>query len=240
MIKQISSSQHPLVQYWLRLKSDPAFRRQEAKVLVEGRNCIVDVARKQPIKRLITLHPEELEAEEVVIVSEQILKKISSVETSSGVIAEFSLPPMKRLKGARLLACDRVQDPGNLGTLIRTAYAFGWDGLFLLTGSCDPFNDKALRASKGAAFSLPLMMGDWRELEEIAKENGLDILVADTVGKAPEHFPKEMKKMLILGNEARGCLFPEHLHVQKVALPMQGACESLNVAIAGSILMYLL
>ncbi|EFJ41030.1 hypothetical protein VOLCADRAFT_99057 [Volvox carteri f. nagariensis] len=79
----------------------------------------------------------------------------------------------------RLLVLDAVQDPGNLGSLARSALAFGWDGLFLLPGCCDPFNDKALRSSRGALLRLPTVTGDLVELLEVAEEVGLVLLCAD-------------------------------------------------------------
>ncbi|GIM15690.1 hypothetical protein Vretimale_18435, partial [Volvox reticuliferus] len=79
----------------------------------------------------------------------------------------------------RLLVLDGVQDPGNLGTLARSALAFGWGGLFLLHGCCDPFNDKAVRASRGALLRLPLAAGSLEELREAAREAGLLLLSAD-------------------------------------------------------------
>ena len=72
----------------------------------------------------------------------------------------------------RLLALEGVQDPGNMGTLLRSAAAFGWDGVHLLAGCCDPFNDKALRASRGAAFKVPLSRGGWTQLQQVGRQAG--------------------------------------------------------------------
>lgn len=81
----------------------------------------------------------------------------------------------------RLLALEGVQDPGNLGTLLRTACAFGWDAVLLLPGCCDPYNDKALRASRGAAFKLPVAVasGGWPELLELAEGHGMKLIAAE-------------------------------------------------------------
>src|SRR5260221_6243786 len=151
-MKEISSAAHPLVKYWVRLRSDAAFRRKEKRLLVEGLKCIQDVASKLPIKRLISLDemPTFL-CDEAIIVTHTILEKISGLETSDGLIAEFEMPAAQNLKGlSHILVCDRIQDPGNIGTLIRTALSLGWEGIFFLPGCADPFNDKALRAAKSA------------------------------------------------------------------------------------------
>jgi hypothetical protein len=81
----------------------------------------------------------------------------------------------------RLLALEGVQDPGNLGTLLRTACAFGWDAVLLLPGCCDPYNDKALRASRGAAFKLPVAVATagWPELLELAAGHGMKLIAAE-------------------------------------------------------------
>jgi RNA methyltransferase, TrmH family len=96
-MKEISSIHHPLVRYWQQLKSDGRFRRSENSVLLEGRNAIDDVCARITAKRIITrsfdLVTPTLLTDEVIIVSEQILKKISSVEQSDGLIAELPLPP---------------------------------------------------------------------------------------------------------------------------------------------------
>ena len=234
-MKEITSLQHPLVKYWSKLVQDSRFRKDEARALLEGKNCLPNL----PIERLIvtdaSLIPKGVQAKELYLVSDAIIKKITQVQSPEGIIAELALPKMTPLTGAkRVVVADRIQDPGNLGTLIRSSLAFGWEGLFLLPGSVDPFNDKALRAAKGATFSLPLFSGTWEELALLE----LPVVVADTRGEAPSAFsPSSMA--LVLGNEAQGAAVPNSIPYRKVTLAMHGATESLNVAIAGSILLYL-
>lgn len=217
-----------------------------------------------------------------------------------------------QLKQARVctpvsLCVSHSQDPGNVGTLVRTALAFDWDAVFLLSGCCDPFNEKALRASRGAAFRLPLAAGEWGDCQALAAHFGMSIFAAEPAG-APMHDasgihaqalsprpptaaagpqpsgplqgaadaadgatlvpeqasareagrgngltvgdgslgPAEARALLsrplclVLGSEGQG-LSP---HVSATATPlsirMPGNMESLNVGIAGGILMYLL
>lgn len=242
-MKEIASLQHPLVKHWAKLQSDSAYRKEQKALLLEGKNCLQDVMKTHRAKRLIVTHPdktiEKPNADEILVVTEAIIKKITQVESPEGILAEFSMPETRPLtKVNRLLVSDRIQDPGNLGTLIRSALAFGWDGLFLLPGSCDPFNSKAVRAAKGATFDLPLASGSWQELQAICQKNGLSLVVADLEGQPPSHFPQE-KMALVLGNEANGANVPHSIPKQQVKLSMQGPMESLNVAVAGSILLYL-
>src|SRR6185295_12199026 len=97
--------------------------------------------------------------------------------------------------------------------------------------SCDPFNEKAIRAARGAHFRLPLAMGSYEDLKRIVKENNLDPLVADLEGSTPSELSKNKGKLLVLGNEANGASAEIQQFCSKVTIPMPGEMESLNVAI---------
>jgi TrmH family RNA methyltransferase len=115
------------------------------------------------------------------------MQRIAGVESVApgALAAEVALPPPAPLLGApqgsltRVLVLDGVQDPGNLGTLLRTALALGWQAAVLLPGCCDPFNDKALRASRGAAFKLPLAQMSLQQWQQLVQEQGLLALAAE-------------------------------------------------------------
>src|SRR5262249_24779472 len=155
---------HPIVQHLVKLQTDSRYRKEQGTLILEGRNCIYDVCKKIMPKRIL-LGPEELlpkgvMADEIIQVTRPIIEKISTLENPDNIVAEFPQPSLSNLpKGTHFIALDRIQDPGNLGTLIRRALALGFDGAFLISPSCDPFNDKALRAAKGATFILPLQIG---------------------------------------------------------------------------------
>ncbi|MCE5294248.1 MAG: RNA methyltransferase [Chlamydiales bacterium] len=242
-MKEILSAQHPLVKYWVNLRTDSKFRKTESRVLLEGKNCVYDICQKTKAKRLIvsneSIIDDSLLYEEVIVVTDAIMKKISGVVSPEGIIAELELPENRPFSSVKkILVADGIQDPGNLGTIIRSLCAFGWDGLFLLPGCADPYNDKTLRAAKGATFHLPIFSGSWDELATICKQNHLELVVADTKGQKPEFFVNK-PIALVLGNEAQGANVPKTLSHQIVSLPMIGQIESLNVAVAGSILLYL-
>jgi TrmH family RNA methyltransferase len=116
----------------------------------------------------------------------------------------------------------------------------GWEGAFLVGEGCDPFNEKALRAARGATFRLPLRTGSWDELQALATENHWVPLVADLDGKAPSSFHEIKQGILVLSNESHGPSDAALRFCQKVSIPMSGKMESLNVAVAGGILMYAL
>jgi TrmH family RNA methyltransferase len=244
LIHYLSSIENPLVHHWQKLRSKSAYRNSEKRILLEGKNAIVDVARKIPPLRLIIsegsrgrVATPDIQAKELFLITERLMARITGVENPAGIVAEFPMPEMQVLKGRRILACDRLQDPGNLGTLMRTALAFGWHGLFLIN-SCDPFNDKVLRSAKGATFFLPLQKGDWDDLRKLSKNNDLRIILSKLEGKPPAAFHKEEALILLLGNEAKGVCPPIGLVHDTVTIPISPEVDSLNVAIAGAILMY--
>lgn len=213
--------------------------------MIEGTALVREVCQKRPAKLIMaydeTFLPPGVAAEEVFLVNEAIMHKISGVQAPEGLIAEVALPKAVSLKGKRLImACDGVSDPGNMGAILRTTLALGWEGAFILNNSCDPFNDKALRAAKGATFRLPMSMGTWADLRKIMQENSLHPLVADISGKALGSITAKNGILLVLSNEAHGPSEESRQLCQAVKIPMPGEMESLNVAVAGGILMYVL
>jgi TrmH family RNA methyltransferase len=238
---QITSLKHPLIKHLVKLRLDHKYRYENNSILIEGVKPVQEVATY--IKKLIRLdsHSSNLAIPEEWIVTEAIMKKISGMTSPEGIVAEVQMPSFSSLKGLKLiLGLDGINDPGNMGTLLRTALALGWEGAYILPNSCDPYNEKTIRAARGAHFRLPLGMGSCEQLKKIAQENHLEPLVADLKGQIPEQINKQKGRLLVLGNEAHGASKDIQFFCSKVTIPMPGEMESLNVAIAGSILMYLL
>lgn len=245
MIKQILSVQHPLVKHLVKLKQDRSYRYEQQSVVVEGIKPIQELIRSSDIKALFVDAEEKIPSlvsvEKIYLVNDAVMKKISSMQSSEGIAAEMTMPLPTSFKGLKyIVAFDEINDPGNLGTLIRSALALGWDGAYLLPGCCDPFNDKAIRAGRGAQFRLPIQFGTFSELKGLCKDYSWIPLVADLHGAPPSPMPKDKGCLLVLGNEARGPSDDILSFCRPITIPMEGKMESLNVAIAGSILIYLL
>lgn len=229
--KKITSLQHSLVKHWTDLRERRSYREETQRVLVSGEK----MARELQPKVLITLEPTLVAADEHYLVTETILKKITGLENPDGFAAEVPLPPPQDLKSKKFLVIlDQLGDPGNLGTLLRTALALRWEGVILTPGTVDLFNDKALRAAKGATFSLPYAR---LTIEEIAQLK-THFYTADLHGTALPHAVFKPPLALILSHEGRGPGSWSSSFAQKITIPMSDQVESLNVAASGAILLY--
>ncbi len=237
---KITSTQHPIVKRFVKLRQDKSFRMEEKSVVIVGKRLVKEISCLFDIKTLIIDHDfPGIEAETTFLATPEILKKVTSLAEPEGIAAEIALPEKRPLKGIKsMLVLDRISDPGNLGTLLRTALALGWEGVFLTPHSADPFNDKAIRASKGACFFLPLQEGTYEELEELLKENQMTAYVADLQGTSLQDLKAKHPLALILGNESLGPSSWSKKQGNPISIPMEKDVESLNVASAGAILMY--
>ena len=179
----------------------------------------------------------EIRAEENILVSEPILKKITGLNQPDGFAAEIDMPPPQDVRGQPfLLVLDRIADPGNLGTLFRTALALNWGGVILTPGTVDLFNDKALRAGKGAQVHLPYMYLTPEEIIQIKTCFYTADLEGEPLGAS--HFSPPLA--LILSHEGQGAGCWSEPSARKISIPMNRAVESLNVAASGAILLYIM
>lgn len=243
MPEQIRSLNHPLIKHLVHLRQNTDYRHEHESVVIEGIKMVKEVASHYPVKALLaydeTFIPKGLKADKVYLATEEVMKKASGMKSPEGVMAEVAMPKIATLKSKRyIIAIDGVNDPGNLGTLLRTALALGWEGAFVLNESCDPYNEKALSAARGATFRLPIMQGNWEQLKKLIKEESLHPLVADLSGTPPSQIKPVNGLLLVMGNEAHGPSEEAKSLCQAVSIPMLGKMESLNVSVAGGILMY--
>lgn len=240
--KEITSLVHPQVQLAVRLRLDKKEREKEGLVLVTGRKLVSDLSSFYPIHTLFFTKAlaKPLRAEKVFQVPPHVLKKISGVEEKDGCAAFVPLPKPEPLSDKRhLLILDGLADPGNLGSLWRSALALGWEGVWLTPGTVDPFNDKALRAAKGATFRLPFGTITPEELAGWIRQKNATLFTADLQGKPLcDCVPVRPPVALLLGSEGQGPSSWSSALSTKVTIPMQNGVESLNVAGAGAILLY--
>lgn len=241
----ISSLQHPLIKHLVKLRQDSAYRHAQHSLVIEGLKPILEICQKAQAKLILTcdpnLVPKNIRTDNLLVCTEAVMQKASGLASNEGIIAEIPIPEPADLEGKKsILILDSINDPGNLGTLMRTALALKWDGIVIVGESCDPYNEKAVRASRGACLSLPWARKEWKEIKSLASRNGLQPLLADLNGNPPLSFPQHQGVILILSNEAHGPSKEALEWGRKISIPLSTDVESLNVAIAGAILMYVI
>ncbi|CAL5197179.1 unnamed protein product [Lathyrus oleraceus] len=278
--KLITSASNPFVKHCLKLRNNSSYRHSHGSVILVGATPIREICRFQEsaqdknVNMDCLILPEKAEipdgldesTDSIVRVSSIVMRKISGLQSTDSIdaIGLMKIPAsflnlddnkshcQKWFPSAhRILVLDGIQDPGNLGTLLRSAVAFRWDGVFLLPGCCDPFNEKALRASRGASFQLPIVSGCWSHLESLKEEFQMKLLAGH-----PEHDGlvnpvcslspslcesiSDTPMCLVLGSEGSGLSEKSMKACELVSIAMTGEYESLNVSVAGGIFMYML
>lgn len=237
--RHLSSLQHPLVKKLVKLRENRAFRTQEKSVLIVGETLIRDVAKHLTLKTLISVEPLSLPASEVFLATPEVLKKIIALQTEDLVAAEVALPEPSSLEQTqKLIVLDGLADPGNVGTILRTALGLGFDGAFLTPKTADPFNDKALRAARGAPLFLPLRQGTWEELTTVVQSRKMHLYVADVHGKPLSSVSFRSPLALVMGHETEGPSPTAKKLGEAISIPMTDQMESLNVASAAAIFIY--
>lgn len=238
--QEITSLQHPIVKHLVKLRQDRNYRAEQQTALLAGIKLISELSCHTPFKTLLIEEnyplPPSIRAEQTFIVPTALLKKVTGLHQPEPLAAEVPLPNRAPLQGIKkLLILDRVSDPGNLGTLFRTALALNWEAIFLTPNTCDPFNEKALRAAKGATFKLPFQCGTYEQLLALVKKENLPLIIAD--GHATNCQVPPPPFALVLGNESHGPCPELASYGASITIPINPAMESLNVATAGAILM---
>ena len=182
----------------------------------------------------------------VNLTSSDVIRAVTREATPEGIIAEINTPKLLGndvITDERILFLYRISDPGNLGTLMRTALAFEWNRIVLLDDCVDPFNPECIRSSMGAALKLKLHSIKSSLLKEFIESNNIKTYIADISGSTYNegNYNNTHKRIgLVLGSEANGFKgFPNDLYdqLEKISIKMSKDVESLNVAVCGGILM---
>lgn len=238
-IKEIKSLQNPLIKKLSLLRTDDRAREKEKEVFVTGEKMVYEISKRLPPKMLFSTSLEDLQNSPCLsfLVTLQILKKITGLPAPEKLAAIFPLPSWPLAFEKSLVLFDGIKDPGNVGTLIRSALAFNLGGAILID-CVDPFNDKALRAAKGATFFLPLKKLSEEEFMATFRKNNLTLYAADAKGKNINTVKTKKPFILALGSESHGLSFAIKEHAETVSIPISEEVESLNVASAGAILLF--
>ena len=228
------------------------YRIRENKFLLEGFRIIEEAIKAKADIEYILINKEieskidnletYKEYSKVVFLSRNLFIQMSDTESSQGIMAVVKNKERdKNIEGSFFVVCDKVQDPGNLGTIIRTSHAAGVEGIILTKGTADIYNEKTIRSTMGSIFYIPIYYDDENfSIIKALKEKGVS-LVATSLEESRNFFEEDLKGkiMLAVGNEGNGIseeVFS--LSEKKVKIPMPGEAESLNVAVATSIILF--
>lgn len=242
-MKTITSLQNESIKHAVKLQ-ESAYRKAQGQFVAQGYTTCMTLIKAgyQPVAQYLThpfylRHAEEFDIENIVIVPNHIIDKISTVNTPSGIVVVFAIPKTTFTPTSNALVLYNIQDPGNMGTIIRSAAAMNIENIFSI-GGCDPYSPKVIQATVGTIALVKMVSTTWDNfLIQHADIKTCALVVSG--GQNPNDINLS-ESILILGNEGQG--LPEEIVAackQKLTIPMPGKTESLNAAVAGSIALYL-
>lgn len=235
----ITSLTNEFVKYLDKLKLKK-YRDIENKFIVEGEHLVTEAIKNKRCEKVILVEEYEFDTDiEKVIVTEEIMKKISTLETPTKIMALCSIVEDNYI-GNKLLILDDVQDPGNLGTIIRSSLAFNVDTIILSNNSVDLYNPKVVRATQGMLFNINVIRCELVPfIKKIKNDNYIVYSTDVNNGTNLKEIEKTDKWALIMGNEGNGVSNEvASLSDQNIIIKMNNKVESLNVGVATGIILY--
>lgn len=233
------------------LQGNAAARHEQESFILEGVRLVREALLAGSEVQLILVTESVVEAEHelvdraatlgisVKLASEEVLASCSDTQSPQGILAVVSFPRLPLpLASDLVLIVDRLSDPGNLGTLLRTGWAAGVDAVYLTQGTVDPYNPKVIRGAMGAHLQLPILKRDYEELQ--AELQGLRLVLAEAgSGRPYDQVNWRVPVGLAIGSEAHG----PHLRLRElvrdqVHIPMADSAESLNAAVAAAVILF--
>ena len=241
-MKEIISLSNPTIKYYEKLY-DKKTREAEGLYIVEGYHLVEEARKVGVLKTVLILSDEDkINGVENFKVTIDIIKKLSKTKSPQSIIGICNIKDGVKDFGNRILICDDINDPGNFGTLLRSALGFGFKDVIISNNTVDLYNDKVIRATQGAHFKLNIIRSNLLEIIKDLKARNYMIIgtsLKDAINL--QEIKKTKKYAVILGNEAVG-VNPELLCEtdKNVRIEISRELESLNVSIAGAIIMYYL
>lgn len=237
---EITSLTNAKIKQWSKYK-EKKYREQDHMFLIEGEHLIQEAMQAGIIEGIIVEQGKShvFTAYPTYEVTKDILKKLSDRVSGTWIMAVCHYPIYETI-GRKVIVLDDVQDPGNVGTMIRTAFSFGYESVVLSNHGVDLYNEKLIRSTQGALFHLPIIRGDIVEILHRLKQQGMVIYATTLQNATPlrQIHTRDTDIALVFGNEGVGVSSQVlDLSDYRVCIEMQ-AFESLNVAIAAAICMY--
>lgn len=245
----ITSRANPLCAHLRRLASSRAYREERGEFLGDSPKLLEEAVRWGAELTAVAYTRERREISglegtgtRLVQVSESVMRAVSPMETPQGVVFSCKIPARaetERLAPGRYLLLEGVQDPGNVGTILRTADAFGWE-VFLLEGCADLYNPKTVRSAMGVHFRSRVLRAGLERAAELARESGLPLCATALSERTQDIRTADLSRCaVIIGSEGRGVSARAlELCDQTLKIPMEARCESLNAAVAAGIVLW--
>ena len=251
-MERMTSRANPFIRHMLRLCASRKYRREQGRYVCDGEK-LFDEAVKSGATILSALVSEDrpdliAEAEKlqarIVTVPAGLFAFVSPAQTPQGILLSCALPPLQLPPvlpaGAGHIVLDGIQDPGNIGTVLRTADALGIASVILSGGCVDPYNPKAVRSAMGALFRLPVYEATREEAAQALRRSGVPIYVADNRPEAKDARTADLYgSAVVIGSESQGVSDTMRtLSDGAVKIPIRASSESLNAAVAAALLMW--
>lgn len=236
----ITSLENKEIKKYLKLKKKK-YRDLEKLFLVEGEHLIKEAEKSNSLVKVILTEDKELETnKEILYVTQEIMKKLSNLDTPPEMIGVCKINDNNKVGGNIILALDDIQDPGNLGTIIRSAVAFNIKTILLSENTVDLYNPKVLRSTQGLLFYTNVIRCDLEKELKKLKEEQYSIYVTNVEeGKEINKMNVAEKLVLVMGNEGNGVSSNiKSLKDENIYIKTNNLVESLNVGVATSILLY--
>ena len=241
--ERITARKNPLLQQTRKLLSSRKERLGSGLFVADGTKLLEEAVKYARLETVILSDGVEADLPEyvrLVRVPEDVMEFVSPMQTPQGALFLCRLPEEKLfVPQRRMLLLDGIQDPGNLGTILRTADALQVP-VVLLEGCADPYNHKTVRASMGAVFRTPPIRGSWEQVKEALKREQIPVGVTALSDTARDIRQWDLRDMaVVIGSEGQG-VRPEILEQAdaRLIIPMDSRCESLNAAVAATIVLW--
>ncbi len=227
------------VKYYKKLR-EKKYILEYNKYVVEGEHLVEEASKSGVLESIIVGEENKYDFNvPVEILSCKDIKSISLLNSVPNIMGVVRLKVDNVIKGKKIIILDDVQDPGNIGTIIRSALAFNVDTVVLSEGSVSLYNDKMIRSSEGTIFKMNVVRMNTELAIEKIKSNGIKVYYADMAGKEELDSLELDSYALVLGSEGQGISDKvKRLADSSISVPINNDCESLNVACCGAIIMY--
>lgn len=234
----IDSVNNEKIKYFKKLR-DKKYILEEKKYIVESEHLVEEAYKSGLLLEVITSKSDTNYDVKTTLVSEKVLKSISLLPSAPNIMGVVKYKEGNEIVGNKIVLLDNVQDPGNVGTIIRSALAFNVDTVILSNDSVNLFNDKMIRSSEGTIFKMNVIKMDLRSAIEKIHSLGIKVYYADMNGTIDLDNAKINDYALVLGSEGKGISdYIKELSDESINIPMNNLCESLNVSVTGGIIMY--